>query len=390
MRIGLFTDTYPPFINGVSTSVYTLAKELIKNNHSVFIITTNATKNSLELEENVLKIPGLLLKKLYNYRAAPFFSSKAMKLIKQMHLDIIHVHTEMGIGLFGKIVAKVLKVPLVYTYHTMYEDYTHYVNKGHFDYLSKGIVSKLTKLLADTSSEIISPSLKTKDALRRYGVDKFVNIVPTGISLEKFDEKQFSKEEVLELRKSYGIREDEVVFLVLGRIAKEKSIDIIIDGYNEFIKQESRPSKLVIVGDGPDRLSLQNQVASYNINDRVVFTGFVKLDEVPKFYRLGDIFCAASISETQGLTFIEAMAAGLVVLARYDKNLDNTLIDTVTGHYFTDCSNFVLKAKLLLARNETEIASMHEAVISQANKFSSDQFYINILEVYKRAIRSKW
>ena len=130
MRIGIFTDTYPPFINGVSTSIVSLEKALKEEGHEVFIVTVNPDNLSYryENEEKIIRIPGIPIG-IYDYRLTGIYPLKAISKIKEWHLDIIHSHTEFGIGTFARILAKQLDIPLVHTYHTMYEDYIHY-NKG--------------------------------------------------------------------------------------------------------------------------------------------------------------------------------------------------------------------------------------------------------------------
>ena len=144
MRIGLFSDTYTPDINGVVSSIVTLQKELEKRGHEVFVITNHKALLSTQREGNVLRLPGLELKWLYGYKLTTPYHFSAKDEIRKMNLDVIHVHTEFGVGMFARIVAKYLNIPVVSTYHTMYEDYTHYINRfaiDEVDVLSKKFVT---------------------------------------------------------------------------------------------------------------------------------------------------------------------------------------------------------------------------------------------------------
>ena len=147
MRIGLFTDSYPPYINGVATSVYNLREALIKMGHVVYIVTVNDSivKHVYDKEEKILKIPGIPVG-IYNYRLSEIYPISTIKMIKNWNLDVIHSHTEFGIGIFARLLSKKFKITLVHTYHTLYEDYTHYITHNHFDKLSKKIVKDLTKI----------------------------------------------------------------------------------------------------------------------------------------------------------------------------------------------------------------------------------------------------
>ena len=130
MNIALFTDTYPPFINGVSTSVYNLAHTLMDHGHNVIVVTTRSDEGELEFKDNVLRIPGLEMKKIYGYRLTKIFSTEAYQIIKSFHPDVIHNQTDSTVSIFSKICSRQLSVPIVYTYHTSIEDYTYYITHG--------------------------------------------------------------------------------------------------------------------------------------------------------------------------------------------------------------------------------------------------------------------
>lgn len=390
MNIGIFSDTFPPEINGVATSSYNLVNALMNNGHNVFVICTNPFDKELKYTNRILRIPGIELKKLYSYRIANIYNSKAMKIINDMKLDLIHVQTEASIGLLGRIAAKKRKIPLVYTYHTMYEDYTYYVTKGNglFDYFAKKMVRSLSRHLAENTTEFISPSLKTKDIMRDYGVDSYINVVPTGIDFTKYKKENIDQDRLKELKKQYDL-DGYYVVLSLGRIAKEKSIDICIKGFKHLIDSKIK-TKMLIVGGGPELDELQNLVHELNLDDYVIFAGPVSANDVPLYYHLADVFVSASITETQGLTFMEAMAARKMILARYDENLVDVIIDNETGFYFTDETDFktkILKMKKLSLKEKEKVLSNASNI---CNRYSIDNFYHNIMEVYKRAQRKYW
>ena len=164
MRIGLFSDTYPPYINGVSTSVNMLKIALEKLGHEVFVITVNdkLLDYSFEEDDHVIRVPGIKTG-IYDYRLTSAYPLKIIKKIKSMNLDIVHVHTEFSIGSFGRIIAKQFNIPIVATYHTYYEDYLYYINKGFFDKTPAGLVANKTTCkaadssLADIASFLSSP-----------------------------------------------------------------------------------------------------------------------------------------------------------------------------------------------------------------------------------------
>lgn len=391
MNIVIFTDTFPPEINGVATSTYNLFNTLKEHGHNPYVVCTNPFDKKITFVNNIIRIPGIELKKIYSYRMSSIYNSKVMKIIRSINPDIIHVHTEFGIGTFGRIAAKRLHKPLVYTYHTMFEDYTYYVTKGKgaFDRFAKSFVRKYSKMLANHTTEFISPSEKTKDAVRSYGYDSYVNIVPTGIDFSKYNVDNISKERIAELKEKYDLN-DCFTVLSLGRVAKEKSIEVCMRGFKNFLKIYKGKTKMLIVGGGPSLIELQELANELGIANNVEFTGPINQEEIPPFYQLGDVFVSASITETQGLTFMEAMASKVLVLARFDENLTNVIYDKETGFYFENENDFVEKLKYILSLKEKDKQRILNNAEKLIDRYSIERFYSNIMEVYKRAFRKYW
>jgi 1,2-diacylglycerol 3-alpha-glucosyltransferase len=387
MKIALFSDTYPPEINGVSVSVDLHRKILTDQGHEVLVVTTNPFSKQHDIQPTIIRIPGLELKKLYGYRLSTFFSARVYQLVKKWQPDIIHIHTDAGIGIFGKIVAFFLKIPTVVTYHTMYEDYTHYA--GFLKGLANRVVRQFSKSIAEQCTEFIAPSVKTKERIRSYGVDRFINIVPTGIDFSRFDKNKLDSLK-LENLKTQWVQRNEKIILSLGRVAKEKSIHVLIEGFHQLAVDPNQPIRLLIVGDGPDRPELQRLVLSLNLQERVTFVGAVPIEDVPYYYHLADVFVSASVTETQGLTFMEAMAAKRLILCRYDENLAGFIRHQQTGFIFTDSQDFARQVlsilTLPLLKQQAILDNMHQAL----QPYSLTSFYHHLLEVYQRAQRQYW
>ena len=198
-----------------------------------------------------------------------------------MNIEVIHVQTEFGVGIFGRIVGEALNIPVVYTYHTMWADYSHYVNpvnSGAIDGLIKKAITRISKFYGDKSTELIVPSLKTKEALELYGLNKDVHIIPTGLELEKFDPKNKNTELIEQIKDKYGIK-DQFIVTFLGRIAKEKSIEVLIDAMKEVVKENDNVLCL-IVGGGPQLEELKELVKDDHISNYVIFTGPKPSNEV--------------------------------------------------------------------------------------------------------------
>jgi 1,2-diacylglycerol 3-alpha-glucosyltransferase len=387
MKIALFTDTYPPEINGVSVSVGLHQKVLLDQGHEVLVITTNPFGKQIVIDAGVIRIPGVELKKLYGYRLSTFFSAKAYQYIRKWQPDVIHIHTDVGIGIFGKITAFFLKVPTVVTYHTMYEDYTHYA--GFLKGLASRVVKQFSKSIAEQCTEFISPSLKTKEKIRSYGVDRFINIVPTGIDFSRFQRTSLDAHKLAEVKNRW-ILPGEKVLLSLGRVAKEKSMDVILKGFAKVIQSGEDHIRLLMVGDGPDRHGLIELTNQLGISDKVSFVGAVPILEVPYYYQLADVFVSASLTETQGLTFMEAMVSDRLVLCRFDENLAELIRHQQTGFIFSDEEDFVRQVKTIFSLTKEKRETIKGDVATAVNRYSLPNFYQNLIEVYQRATRQYW
>ena len=391
MRIAVFTDTYPPFVNGVSTSTFNLVHTLMEHGHDVLVVAPRPTDGKLEQVDNVLYIPGLYLKKLYGYRLTNALTMKPISYIKKFKPEVIHNQTDFTIGVLARRCAKKLHVPIVYTYHTSYEDYTYYVARGIMDRFAKRIVRNYSRGLANRMTEFITPSEKTKEYMRNVGSDIYINVIPTGIDFSIFKSDKIDYQKMQEFKKAHNIKSTTKVFLILGRLAKEKSMDVSLKGITAYHKKHPEVDlKVLIVGEGPAHEELQLLADDLGISDITDFIGQVSALEVPFYYHLADVYTSASITETQGLTFMEAMAAGKIVLARFDSNLTGTIVNGKTGFFFTDDASFVSQTEKIFNMSKEEKDKIIKEAYKTVDTYSIDKFYENVVRVYKRAIRKHW
>ena len=325
MRIAIFTDTYYPDINGVVSSIGILRNELMKHGHQVLIITTIPPLGvHMEDDPFIIRMNGITLKSIYGYRMAGIYNNKIFKKIKEFNPDIIHTQTEYGVGLFGRLCGYKLNIPTVYTFHTNLYDYTYYVTKGiePFDSIAKKIVKKLMKIYTTHTTSLIVPSAKTASMMKSIGIKKEINIVPTGLELERF--KIYNKEHTNQIKEEYGLT-------------------------NHYIR----------------------------------FAGCQSADVIPDFYYSGDLFVSASLTETQGLTFIEAMASSLPVLARYDSNLDPVIVEGGNGHFFYTQEEYIEK---VIELSHKDLTPYKEYAAHHAQQFDSHTFYKGVMHVYNSSI----
>jgi 1,2-diacylglycerol 3-alpha-glucosyltransferase len=383
MNVGLFSETYYPEINGVATSVYMLKNELEKRGHNVYVFTTT-TPGAPEHEHNVFRVPSIPFIFITERRVGLFYQPKLAHIIKRLNLDIIHTHTEFSLGIFGRIMASELKLPVVHTYHTIYEDYTHYLT--HFkalDRRAKAFARTYTKVCCNTVEQVVVPTEKTKRLLMTYSVHKDISVVPTGIDLSKFEPSRYQADEVKQLRESFGIRPEDKVMLYIGRVSKEKNIEEIIAAMPEYMASREQV-KFLVIGSGPALEGLQEMVAGLGLKERFIFAGAKPWDTIGLYYQLGDVFVSASRSETQGLTYIEAMASGLSVVAREDRCLEEILEQGVNGYTFTDAQGLYYGLdQVLFQDKETDYRGN---AMEKVRKYSMQEFAYQIEKVYQQVI----
>ena len=392
MRVGIFTESYPPLVNGVSTSILMLEHALTKLGHEVFIITVSDNKKDYVLENNghILRLPSVNLANCYDYKMTSVYPIKAVNMIKKMNLDVIHSNVEFTVGIFARVVSEQLSIPLVHTYHTNWEDYTHYItkNKKILDDICKKLLKYLVVFFEDkTVTELIVPSNKIYNLFKdKYKFTKNIHIIQTGIETSKFYKENFNQKDINSLKKKLGIKKKDFVVMTVSRLAKEKSVDRIINNHKELVKKYSN-MKLLIVGDGPDIDKLKDEAKSLGVSDSVIFTGKVPLNDIPIYYQLGNVFVTASKSETQGLTVVEAISSSLPVVAVKDDSFVNSVIEEFNGFVFTGDEKYINSiSKLYEDKDLYNRLSNQSRLLSE--DFSSEYFALKVLKVYETAIEN--
>lgn len=392
MRVGIFTESYPPLVNGVSTSILMLEHALTKLGHEVFIITVSDNKKDYVLENNghILRLSSVNLANCYDYKMTSVYPIKAVNMIKKMNLDVIHSNVEFTVGIFARVVSEQLSIPLVHTYHTNWEDYTHYItkNKKILDDICKKLLKYLVVFFEDkTVTELIVPSNKIYNLFKdKYKFTKNIHIIQTGIETSKFYKENFNLKDINSLKKKLGIKKKDFVVMTVSRLAKEKSVDRIINNHKELVKKYSN-MKLLIVGDGPDIDKLKDEAKSLGVSDSVIFTGKVPLNDIPIYYQLGNVFVTASKSETQGLTVVEAISSSLPVVAVKDDSFVNSVIEDFNGFVFTDDEKYINSISKLYEDKELYNRLSNQSRLLSED-FSSEYFALKVLKVYETAIEN--
>ncbi|ALI52076.1 glycosyltransferase family 4 protein [Lactobacillus helveticus] len=377
MNIGLYTDTYFPQISGVATSIKTLKDALERQGHNVFIFTTtdpNVKKGTVE--PNIFRFSSIPFVSFTDRRIAFRGLFEATKVAKEVNLDIVHTQTEFALGTIGKYVAHQLDIPAIHTYHTMYEDYLHYILNGHL--LRPYHVKQFVKSYLKNMDGCIAPSGRVEELLRRYGVQIPIRVIPTGVDIQSMN-----RDADRDVRKDLGIDKDAPVILTLSRIAAEKKINHILNVLPAII-DEIPNVKFVIAGDGPDVKVLQEQVERLTLEDYVIFAGNVDHGDVGNYYRMADIFVSASDTETQGLTYVEALAVGTPCVVYNTDYTENIFDKDIFGRRFNTQQEMQEEIISLLKQKRSKIPQ--ELLQNKLQSISSDQFATNVHDFYQYVI----
>lgn len=390
MKIGIFTDAYEPHISGVTTSIKMLKTALEKMHHEVYIVTANLDNNKFiyDKKNKIIYLPGIKTG-IYETKLTGIYSKKAMKIIKEWNLDVIHSQTEFGVGYFSRIVAKKLNLPIVHTYHTLYEDYVHYVTHGHFDNFAKKLAIKITKYYCEKKcDELIVPTDKIKDLfINKYNIIKQVNVIPTGIDIDKFKITPSMKKNIQTIKNKYKIKDTDFIIGSVGRIAPEKSFDKLLYNIKDMIKVNTN-IKVLLVGGGPDLDNLKELTKKLNLENYVIFTDKIDYDLVPTYFNIFNVVVSFSKTETQGLTIIEGLAASKPTLCIEDDSFRAMIEPNYNGYLFkndTEFKDYIFK----LMNDQKLYKDMATNARNSTYKYSKEVFAADILKVYHKAIEKK-
>jgi len=380
MKVLITSDWYSPAVNGVVTSVLNLKRELEARGHEVRVLTLSQSPLS-GCREGVTYIGSLSAGLIYpGARLRTALGSRYVRNLLRWGPDVVHSQCEFSTFFLARKIAEELDIPLVHTYHTVYEDYTHYFSPiqkwGH------QTVALFSRWIANRTDCMIAPTEKVRSLLLGYGIRSEVHVIPTGIDLRTF-EKPVSPERLTELRKQLGISADHLVLASVGRLAEEKNIEELLR--HTVTLRQTMPVTLLLVGDGPYRGELQHQASQLGLGDSVVVTGMVPRQQVADYYRLGDLFVSASTSETQGLTYIEALASGLPALCRADPCLSGVILDDQNGWQYHSQPEFLERVSRFAAHPEQRQA-LRIGASEAAARFSAELFAQRVERVYEQQI----
>lgn len=322
MRIALFTNNYLPFCGGVTISVETLRRGLEASGHEAWVFGPRLT-GAEDASVKVVRYPSIPVATYPEFALAVPYSRRIERLVSALAFDVIHAHHPFLLGPAARRVARRIRRPLIFTYHTRYEKYAHYVPLPLR--LVQAAALRISAGFAAQADAVLAPSAVIRDELHARGVRAPIAVVPTGVDLERF--RPGDREAA---RRSLGVGQGEPLVLYVGRLDREKSVDRVLGAF-ERVASTIPAARLVLVGQGTEAERLRRTAASLPVAERIRFLGLRPHDSLAECYQAADVFLFASETETQGLVLAEAAACGLPAVAVDAPGCDEVVRDGDTG-----------------------------------------------------------
>lgn len=387
LKIVMFTNNYLPFVGGVPLSILRLKEGLEAKGHRVYLFAPGYRE-----QEQVDDPPGI-------FRCAPIFFYKKKELIipvsnifssairrefKRIDPDVVHVHHPYWLGGVGRRLARRYGKPVLFTYHTRLEHYNH--NVPVFHDLAGGLMPHiLIKDFSGACDAVVAPTNSAKRYLRNLGVGKLIRVQPTGIDPDLYSGEKGDPRRFTELRKSLAPANTMLLFSVF-RLSLEKNAYFMLDGLRRLIARSSVPFICYIAGTGPEEQGMREYIEEYGMNDRVVLLGKVDPEKITAYYQAADLFIFSSMSETQGMVILEAMAAGCPVVTVDSSGISDIVTNDVNGYKTKpELDRWVEKIELLLGDKALR-RRLSAGAIETAGKNSISAMTENILDVYYEII----
>jgi len=376
----MLTNMFFPAVSGVARSVESFSGEFRKMGHEVVVIAPQIGTNS-QKKEGAVYLPSINLKEDFSLRVP--VPAAVFKTLRGFRPDVVHTHHPFIIGSTAMKLAGRYGIPLVFTFHTLYEKYTHYIPGGDTESLKKYARIFSTEY-ADLCDRIFAPTQSVKELLISRGVKAPIDIVPTGLELDFY-----GKGDRKGLRERYGIPQEAFTAGFLSRIGPEKNVMFLAMAIARFLKRNKK-AYFLVVGKGPSEKDMKEYFADQELSERVIFTGVLRDENIRDSYKAMDVFTFASKTETQGLVLTEALASGLPIVALDATGSRDAVEDGVNGFLVKEESSdaFSRAVSLMAALSAEERAALAEASLSKAHGYSIRNCAERALKGYLAAMES--
>jgi len=355
MRIGMMTDTYKPYVSGITNYIELNKRALENAGHEVYVFTFGNLEYQDD-EPRVIRSRGLALADTGFYLSLRY-KTKHKKLLQTM--DVVHVHHPFLSGRLALNYCRRMQIPIVFTNHTRYDLYAQARLRLMSEEVSHSLLQAYMPDFCDAVDLVISPSRGMEKILRQYGVESHIEVVPNGVELDRFHKAKLLS------RADFGFSEDDILLIFSGRIAPEKNLEFLLRSFAGISQVIPNVYLLIIGGGQKDYVEdIKSLAQELGLSHRVRFTGIIPYDDLPSYLAMCDAFVTASVTEVHPLSVIEGMATGLPVLGIDSPGVGDSIKDMQTGLLATNdiasftakltylCMDKALRTKMWLAARE--------------------------------------
>ena len=376
LRIAMFSDSVFPILNGVSVSIDALVQELRNQGHSVHLFAPRCF-GYRDTDPNTFRFRAVATPWAPSYPLAypPFY--RQLLRFRRNQYDVVHTHTPFAMGMVGLRWSESHEIPIVSTYHTLYDRYAHYLRWFPTRY-ARFRIAKHTNFYYNKVDHVITPSEAASKWLRRHSVNTPASVIPTGIRAQTVCNRA-------ELRHELGFGPDQRVMLYVGRLAYEKNLGILIEMAKRVIATHPN-TRLLLVGDGPFRAEATRLVRGAHIGDRVRFVGLVARSEVDRYYAASDLFVFPSITETQGLVVQEALGHGLPAVAVAGGGAGASIVNGQNGFVVKNDPGAFSEAVLEILDDPDLYEEMSKESVRSVRHLGIPKMTAGVLSAYEQAM----
>ncbi len=375
MKIGIFTDTFTPQINGVTSILEEVDRVLTRQGHEVYIFAPAYFRAQRTEDGRVFRFPALTAYFHKDSRIVIPYDRRAFSVFPK--LEVVYSHTPVSMGLLAIRVARRYNLPHVHTYHTLFTEYLHYLPR--WIRPTKKMAERMSAAFCNRCDAITTPSHAMREELLRYGVHKPIYVLPFGVDIEPFE-----RPVRIDARGALGLAPNEFFLLYAGRLGTEKNLHFLLRAFRVLLDrwQGAHPVRLVLAGGGPHRPIFEQYARELQLGDRVIFTGFIPREDLVDYYRAADLFVFASKTETQGLVLMEAMAAGLPAVAVRAMGVVDVVFDGETGILVPEDEQIFAQTVLDLLQDRQWRARLRENSKERARHMSIQHSVAQLLEIF--------
>lgn len=388
MNVAIFSDSYLPTKSGIVTVIVQLREQLLKLGHKVILVTVETTDEYESYDPDIYRVHSIPL----GLGTDQFFSVPALhpllNFLKEKQIDIIHCHTEFGIGNAGLRAAHILKIPSICTTHTMWTDFYKYYLPLAGKVIPPAVIDKIQRNYYGKFDSLIGVSTKARNYFKQKSIlpDQPSVVIPNAIDKSKFQASHITPEEKKALRSQYNVSDDETLLLFVGRLGEEKRVEELLQVAKNVTSKNSK-IKMLFVGDGPDFKKLKELAQSEINSGSIIFAGFIEWVKVHNYYESADIFVTCSLSEMHSMTILEAQLSSLPMIVRKDESYSDSIFDGQNG-YLCDTEQEMEEKILSLASDSEKRLEFGKNNLEITKRFSIESHVNRTVKVYEEVIKA--